>query len=66
MRVDMLIIVSKMAVDLLKIALTDTICAVLTNIGVGVLFDVNVTVLSVVMTADFEFDMSGPLEEIRC
>ena len=61
----MLINVSKMAVDLLKIALTDIMCVVLTNIGVGVLFDVNVTVLSGVMT-DFEFDMSGPLEEIRC
>jgi hypothetical protein len=63
-RVDVLIIVSNLTVDLLMDALTDIIRDVLSNIDVDVLADVNVNVFAGVMTA-FEFATSGPLEEFR-
>ena len=65
-RVDVLSIVSGMAVDLLMDALTE-IFGVLTNIdiGVNVLVDVNVNVFAGVMTG-FEFVMPGPWEKFRC
>ena len=57
MRVDVLIIVSAVAVDLLMDALTD--------IGVDVLVGVNVNVFAGAMAA-FEFVMPLPLEEFCC
>ena len=65
MRVEVLIIVSDVAVNLLMDAFTAMIRGVLNNIDVGMLVDVNVDVFADVMTA-FEFIMSGPLEEFRC
>ena len=63
--VDVLIIVSGMAVDLLLDALTDITRGVRTNMGVDMLADVNATVLALLMTV-FEFDMPDPLEEFGC
>ena len=67
MRVDVLIVTSNVAVDLLMDALTVIRLGLLANnIGVDVLVDVNVNVYAGVMTA-FEFPMPGrPLEEFRC
>ena len=65
MRVEVLIIVSNVAVDLLMDAFTAIIRGVLNNIDVGILVDVNVDVFGDVMTA-FEFIMTGPLEDFRC
>ena len=64
-RVNVLIIVSDVVVDLSMGGLADVIFDVLNNIGVDVLVDVIVNVFSGVMTA-FEFAMPDPLEEIRC
>ena len=61
----MRIAVSDVAVDFLMDALTDKIFSVLTNIGVGVLVDVNANVLACVMTA-LDLAMPGQLEEFRC
>ena len=64
-RVDAVIIVSNVAVELLMNAVTDIIRGVLSNIDVDVLVDVNVNMFAVSMAA-FEFVMSDPLEEFRC
>ena len=64
-RVDEVIIVSNVAVELLMNAVTDIIRGVLSNIDVDVLVGVNVNIFAVSMTA-FEFVMSDPLEEFRC
>ena len=61
----MLIIVSAVAVDLGKDALTDMIRAVLTNIDVDVLVNVNIDVF-VGLTDAFDFAILGPLEYFRC
>ena len=61
MRIDVLSIVSGMAVDLLMDALTDIKRVVLSNINVDVLVDVNENLFAGVMTA-FDFATSGPLE----
>ena len=61
MRVDVLIIVSDATSDLCMDALTEIIRTVLTNIGVGVLVDVNLNAFAGVTTA-FEFVASDPLE----
>ena len=58
MRVDGLIIVSNVAVNLSINALTG-------SIGLDVLMDVNVSMFVSAMTA-FAFDMLDPLEEFRC
>ena len=55
-RVDVLIIVSNVAVDLLMDALTEIKLGVVTNIDIGVLVDVDVKVFAEVMAA-FEFAM---------
>ena len=65
MRVDMMIVVSEVAVGLLMDALTDMILGVLTSIGVEVLVDVNVNVFAGLMTA-LECAMPSPLEKFRC
>ena len=67
MRVDVLIVVSNVAVDLLMDALTGIILGLLANnIGVDVLVEVNVNAFAGVITA-FDFPMPGrPLEEFRC
>ena len=65
MRVNVLIIVSDVAVELLIGALTLTMRGVLTNIGADVLMDVNVNVFAGVMTA-FRFAMPCPFEDFRC
>ena len=64
MRVDVLIIVSDMAVDLLMDVLTDIILGLLTNFGVGMLMDANVNVFAGVIIA-FECAMTDPLEVFR-
>ena len=61
MRVEVLIIVSNVAVDLLMDAFTAIIRGVLNNIDVDVL----VNVFGDVMTA-FEFVISDPLKEFCC
>ena len=64
--VNVLVIVSKVAVAWLMDALTTIIGgALLTNIDVDVLMDVNVNVFAGLVTA-FGFAMPGPLEEFRC
>ena len=63
MRVDVVIIVPDMAVEM--DALTGLMRVVLTNIDVDVLMDVNANVFAGVMTA-FEFVMPDPLEEFLC
>ena len=60
-RIDVLITVSDVAVDLLTDALTRMMLGALTNIGVGV----NVNGFVVVMTS-FEFALPRPLEEFSC
>ena len=60
-RIDVLITVSDVAVDLLMDALTRMMLGALTNIGV----DVNVNVFAVVMTS-FEFVLPAPSEEFCC
>ena len=66
MRVDMLIIISNVAVDLFMDVVTDIMRGVLTNIGVvGMLVDVNVNVFAGVIT-DLAFAMPGPLEDFIC
>ena len=64
-RVDAVIIVFNVAVELLMNAVTDIIRGVLSNIDVDVLVGANVNIFAVSMTA-FEFVMSDPLEEFRC
>ena len=64
MRVDVLIVVSDVAVDLLMDALTDITLSVMTDIDVGVLVDVNVNVCAGEMIA-FDFAISSPLEKFR-
>ena len=59
MRVDVLIAVPNMAVDLVMDALTNTVLGVRTNI------DRNTNVLAGVMTA-FEFANSEPFEGFSC
>ena len=65
MRVDVLMIVSDVAVGLLMDGLRGILRAVLTNIGVDVLVDVNVNASAGVMTA-FEFAMPCPFKDFRC
>ena len=66
MRVDVLIVTSNVAVDLLMDALTDIRLGLLANnIGVGVLGDVNVNVFLGVSTV-FEFARSETVEDFRC
>ena len=61
-RVDVLIIVSNVAVDLLMDALTGILRrGVLTNIDIDALVNANGNVFAGAMTT-FEFAMSGPLE----
>ena len=60
-RVDVIIVVSNVAVDLLMDVLTDAILGVLANIEIDVLVDGNANVFVDVMTI-FEFAMPGPLE----
>ena len=64
-RVDVVIVVSNVAVELLMNAVTDMMRGVLSNIDVDVLVDVNVNRFPVSMNA-FEFVMPDPLEEFRC
>ena len=64
-RVDAVIIVSNVAVELLMNAVTDIMRGVLSNMDVDMLVDVNVNIFAVSMAA-FEFVMSDPLEEFRC
>ena len=65
MRVEVLIIVSDVGVDLLIAALTDISRVMLTDIGIGVLVGMNVNVFADVMAA-FEFDVPGPSKEFCC
>ena len=61
MTADVLIIVSKVAVDLLMGALNDIMLGVLSNIDVNVLVDMFAGVMT-----PFDFDMPVSLEEFRC
>ena len=65
MRVEVLISLSEMTVDLLMDATNDTILCVASNVGVEVLVDINANAFTDDMTA-FEFDMPGPFEAFRC
>ena len=62
MRVDVLIAVPNMAVDLVMDALTEMIRGVLTKIGVAGLVAWNINAFAGVMAA-FDF---APLKEFRC
>ena len=64
-RVDVMIVVSNVTVDLLMNVLTVIISDIVTNIAVGVLVGVNVNVFVSVITA-FAFARSDPFEEFRC
>ena len=65
MRVDALVIVSNVTVDLLMDALTGIIRRGVRTDDVGVLVDLNVNVLPHAMTA-FEFAVPEPFEGFRC
>ena len=64
-RVDVMIAVSNVTVDLLMDVLTVIISDIVTNIGVGVLVDVNTNVFAGIITP-FGFAKPGPLEKFRC
>ena len=68
MRVEVLIIVSDVAVDLLIAALADISRVMLTDIGIGVLVGMNVDVFAGVMaTLELvELVMPGPSKEFCC
>ena len=65
MRVEVLIIVSDVAVDLLIAALADISRVILTDVGMGVLVGMNADVFAGVMTAFelVELVMPGPSKE---
>ena len=65
MRVEVLIIVSDVAVDLLMDALAGIARAMLTDVGIGVLVGMNASVFADVTVA-FEFEIPGPSKECCC
>ena len=63
--VDVLMIVSNVATDLLECALTDITLGVLTDVGVAVSVDSNVNVFAGVMT-EVTFAMPAPIDNFSC